>query len=76
MQADREHQQDDADFGQLAGERLIGDEPRRKGTDHDAGKEVSDQRRHAQPVRHQPKNKGQCEADSDNGDKRRVMPWH
>ena len=76
MQADREHQQNHADFGQLVGKRLIGDEPRRKGTDDDTGEQITDQRRHAQSVRRQPENKSQCEADSDNGDKRRVMPWH
>ena len=57
MQADREHQQNDADFGQLVGERLIGDEPRRKGADGDTGKQITDQRRHTQPVRRQSKNK-------------------
>ena len=31
MQADAEHQQDDADFGEFVGERLIGDEARREG---------------------------------------------
>ena len=36
MQADAEHQQDDADLGQLAGEVLIGDEARRERSDHDA----------------------------------------
>src|SRR4051794_25296419 len=47
MQADREHEQDHADFGQFVGKRLIGDESWRKRTNHDAGKEISNQRRYA-----------------------------
>ena len=53
MQADAEHQQDDADFGELVGELLIGDEPRRKGPDGDTGKQITDQKRHTQPMRRQ-----------------------
>ncbi len=76
MQADREHQQDHADFGQFVGKRLIGDEPGRERSYDDTGEQITDQRRHAQSMRRQPENESQCEADGDNGDKRRVMPWH
>ena len=47
MQADAEHQQDDADLGELARERLVGDEARREGADGDAGEQIADQRRQA-----------------------------
>ena len=55
MQTDGEEQQDNADLGELVGQRLIGDEARREGTDQDAGEQIADQRRDAQPVRARPK---------------------
>jgi hypothetical protein len=48
MQADAEHQQDDADLGQFVGEILIGDITGREGPDGDAGEEIADQGRKAQ----------------------------
>ena len=57
MQADAEHQQDDADLGELGRQRLIGDEARRERADHDAGEQIADQRRDPQPVRDAPKTK-------------------
>ena len=51
LQADAEHQQDDADFGELLGEMDIGCVARRVGADHDAGDEVADDRRKAKPLR-------------------------
>ena len=51
MQTDGEEQQDDADLGELVGQRLIGHEARRERTDQDAGEQIADQRRDAQPVR-------------------------
>jgi hypothetical protein len=44
VQADAEHQQDDADLGQLVGHALVGDEARRERPDQHAGKEVAHQR--------------------------------
>ena len=37
LQPDAEHQQDDADFRELLGERVIGDKARRVRTDQNAG---------------------------------------
>ena len=48
MQADAEHQQHHADFGELLCERLVADEARRAGADHDPGKQIADERRHFQ----------------------------
>ena len=45
VQADAEHQQDDADLGELAGEILVGDKARRERADDDAGEQIADQRR-------------------------------
>lgn len=47
MQADAEHQQDDADLRQLDRELLVRDEAGREGTDHDAGQQIADDRRQA-----------------------------
>ena len=47
MQADAEHQQDDADLGELAGKPGIGHEARRERADRDAGDEIADERRQA-----------------------------
>jgi hypothetical protein len=44
MQADAEHQEDNADFAQLLRQRLIGNETRRVGTDEDAGDQVANDR--------------------------------
>ena len=53
VQADAEHQEDDADLGEFRGEGGIGREARRVGADQDAGDEVSHQRLNTQPVRDQ-----------------------
>ncbi len=50
MQADAEHQQDDADLGELAAQAPVGDEAGRVGTDEHAGDEIADERRQPQPV--------------------------
>ena len=42
LQPDAEHQQDDADFGELVGDVLVGDEARRERADDDAGQQVPD----------------------------------
>jgi hypothetical protein len=73
MQADGEEQQDDADLGQLVGQRLIGDEARREGTDQDAGEQIADQRRDAQPVRRQTEAERQDEPRGDRRDEWRFV---
>ena len=45
LQADAEHQQDDADLGQLLGEGRVGHETRRVRADQRAGQQVADDRR-------------------------------
>ena len=51
VQADPEHQQDHADFGELIGDALIGDKTGREGADGDAGEEIADQRRQLEKLR-------------------------
>jgi hypothetical protein len=50
LQADAEHQQDDADFGQLLGQRRVGDEARRMRSDERTGQEIADDGREANPL--------------------------
>jgi hypothetical protein len=50
LQADAEHQQDHADFGQLLGKRRVGDEAGRVRPDEGAGQEVADDRGQADPL--------------------------
>ncbi len=73
MQSDAEHQQDHADFRQLPGQRLIGDEPRRVGTDHQSRQQITHQRRYPQPRRDRAEQKGKADADDDGGDQGGVM---
>ena len=73
MQADAEHQQDDADLGELGRECLVGDEARRERADGDAGEQIADQRRNAEPLRDSSKYEGESKSDDDGGDERCVM---
>ena len=73
MQADAEHQQDDADLGELVGHALVGDEARRERPDQHAGEQIADQRRDAEAMRQRAEHEGQHEADDDRGDERRVV---
>ena len=47
VEADAEHQEDDAHLRELARERHVADEARRVGTDQDAGQQVTDDGREA-----------------------------
>ncbi len=51
LQADTEHQQDDADFCQLLRQRGIGHEPWGMGSDNHSGKQVPYDRREAETLR-------------------------
>ncbi len=73
MQPDAEHQQDDADFGELVGHVLVADIARRERPDQHAGEQIADQRRHAETMRQCAKREGQHEADDDQGDERRMV---
>jgi hypothetical protein len=50
LQADAEHQQDDADFSELFCHRTVRHVARRVGPDEKAGDQVTDDRRQAQPL--------------------------
>ena len=51
LQPDAEHQQDDADLGELLGQRRVGDEAGRVRPDQRAGQQIADDRRQAEPLR-------------------------
>ena len=70
VQADAEHQQDDADLGELARERLVGDEARRRRADQHAGDEIADERRQAQPMGSRAEHPGKGQRNDDGGDQR------
>ena len=52
LQANAEHQQDDPDLGELAGDLPVGDEARRVRPDHEARQQVADDRREPEAERH------------------------
>ena len=68
MQADAEHQQDDADLRELARERLVGDEARRRRADEHAGDEIADERRQTQPMGERAEHPGKGQRNDDGGD--------
>ncbi len=73
MQADAEHQQDDADLGEFVGKAGIGDEARRERPDQHAGDQIADERRHAEAVGERAEDEGQPQTGDDGGDQGRVM---
>ena len=50
MQPHAEHQENDADLGELVGDVLVGDKARRERPDDDAGHEIADQRRQLEAI--------------------------
>jgi hypothetical protein len=66
----------DADLGQLAGQRGVGDETGGERADHDPGHHVARQRLDAQPVRQQAEDVCQHQAGGDGGDQRGVGFGH
>ena len=50
MQSHAEHQQDDANLGELVGDVLVGDVPGRERPDDDAREQIADQRRKAEAL--------------------------
>ena len=70
MQPDAEHQQDDADFGELAGQAAVADESGSKGTHGDAGQQIADDGRDPQHVGRQPQQQCKDEADGQQGNQR------
>ncbi|MCY1451591.1 hypothetical protein D9M71_684650 [compost metagenome] len=73
MQADTEHQQHHADFGQLVGQRLVGDEAGSERSYADARNQVTDQRRQTQLVGQRAENEGEPKANGDDVDQVGVM---
>ncbi len=59
MQTDAEHQQDDADFREFVGERLVGDEARRIGAGDNPREQIADQRRKTQSLGQRPEQERQ-----------------
>ena len=70
VQADAEHQQDHADFGELRGEAGVADEARREGPDGDAGQQIADDGRDPEQVGHQAEQQGKHKADRQQRDER------
>ena len=73
VQPDAEHQQDDADLGQLAGQRLVGDEAGRVGAERHAGQQVADERGYADALGDGAEDEGEAEPHDDGGDERGVV---
>jgi hypothetical protein len=70
MQPHAEHQQHDADLGELAGDLEVGDIAGRGGADQHAGEQVADQRRQAEPDGDEAEDQRQPEARRDRRDER------
>ena len=70
MQADAEHQQDDADLGEFRGELCIAHEAGGERADDHARDQVSNQRRQLQTGRDHAEDKGQAQANGQKRDQR------
>jgi len=68
VQADTEHQQHHADFGELRGEVHIGDKTGRRRPDQDAGHEIADQGRQLDPFGDEAEYQRRTEAGGKGGD--------
>jgi hypothetical protein len=73
VQPNPEHQQDDAELGELAGQFLIRDEAGREGSDRHPREQIAHERRKAEPMSDCPKHEGEAEAADDRRDKGRLM---
>jgi hypothetical protein len=70
-----EHQQDDADLGELRGEFLVSDVAWREGSDQHARQKIPHQRREPKPMSDCAKDEGEPEAGDDGSDEGGVV-WH
>ena len=68
MQADAEHQQHDADFGELRSEVHIGDKTGRCRPDQDSGHEITDQGRQLDPFGDEAEYQRRTETGGEGGD--------
>ena len=73
MQSDAEHQQDDAELGELCSQRLVRDKAGRERTYRDTREQIADQRLDAQPLGDRAEDKSKAKARDDGGDKRCFM---
>ena len=73
MQADAEHQQDDADLGEFRRQLLVGHETGRERAHRDAGEQISDQGRYLQALGDGAENKREPEARNDGRDQRCIV---
>ena len=73
MKADAEHQQHDADLGQLARDRDIGNEARRRRADQHASEHVAGKRRQACSRSEESEHERETERRSERGDERRAV---
>ena len=73
VQPDAEHQEDDAELGELRGQPGVAHEARRERPDGDARDQVADDGRQAQPRSEQPEHEGDPEPRRDDGDQRRLV---
>ena len=73
MQAHSEHQQDDADFGELIGSALVSDKARGEWADGDAREQITDQRWQPQALGHEPETQGKYKAKDQGRDERGRM---
>ena len=62
LQPDAEHQQDDADFGQLLRHMAVGDKAWRIGPDEQPGDEIADDRGEADAMRGEAEDQRRAEA--------------
>ena len=76
MQADAEHEEDDADLSQLLRQGLVGDEAGGEGADDDAGDEIADEGLDADAVGQEAEDVGKDEAHRDGGDEGGLMVGH
>lgn len=75
MQPDAEHQQDDADFGKLRRKVLIRHITWRMWPHKHAGDQITDERRHPQPMGEGAEDESQHEAADDCRNQGRIV-WH
>ncbi|GGE13753.1 hypothetical protein GCM10008012_65370 [Rhizobium anhuiense] len=68
MQADAEHQKDDAHFGELTGKGGVGDEARGERPHQDAGHQVADERRQPEPIGAVAQDRGENKTDGNRRD--------
>jgi hypothetical protein len=73
MHADAEHQQHDAEFGELSGEPGIGDKAGGERPDRDAGEKIADDRRQTEAQGGKTADEGKCQPDGDRRDQPDVV---